>query len=422
MSADLLFPDVHLPPEQPELAGYAQVIFNRPLNQVFTYGIPAAMQAEVLPGKRVIVPLGRGNAQAIAYCVALSDAKPEFKTKNITRVIDSDPLFTLELLKLTKWLAEYYFCSWGQALDAVIPAAAKAQAGSREKDFIAAIPEPLLPVVPPRLSRKQALALQYLREHPGSHLAQKVVEETTCSLAVLWGLVQRGYATREKRRMETHLLPAKSAPTQQPLTLNSQQQAALDTISHRLDAGGFHVFLLYGVTGSGKTEVYLQAIEQVGQAGKQALVMVPEISLTPQAVQRFEARFGSVAVLHSHLTDADRGSHWRRIATGNVPVIVGARSAVFAPTKNLGLIIVDEEHEASFKQEATPRYHGRDLAIVRAQQAGIPIILGSATPSLESWNNARNGVYTQLDLPERVSGRPLPPVGVIDMRHEKIPP
>ncbi len=210
-------------------------------------------------------------------------------------------------------------------------------------------------------------------------------------------------------------------PTEAHLELNAQQQKALDPILERLNQGGFHPFLLYGVTGSGKTEVYLQAIDRIVREGKQALVMVPEISLTPQAVQRFEARFGSVAVLHSHLTDADRGSHWRRIALGKVPVIVGARSAVFAPTANLGLIIVDEEHEASFKQEATPRYHGRDLAVVRAQMEGIPIILGSATPSLESWNNAKKGTYTLLELPERVGDKPLPPVGVIDMRHEKIP-
>ncbi|MFT3881258.1 MAG: primosomal protein N' [Gemmatales bacterium] len=418
----LLFPDANTPPEGPKPVAYAQVIFNRPLTTVFTYGIPAELQAEVVPGKRLIVPLGRGNAQAIGYCVDVSDTPPDRKTKMITRVIDSDPLFTPQLLKLTQWLAEYYFCGWGQALDAVIPAAAKAQAGSRERDFITAIPDPLIPIAPPRLSKKQAVALEYLRTHPGTHEARYVVEQTGCSLAVLWGLVERGYATREKRRVENHLIPARAMPTQQPMVLNSDQEKAHQAIVKQIDAGGYHCFLLYGVTGSGKTEVYLQAIDRVVRAGKQALVMVPEISLTPQAIQRFEARFGEVAVLHSHLTDADRGSHWRRIAMGNVPVIVGARSAVFAPTANLGLIIVDEEHEQSFKQEATPRYHGRDLAIVRAHREGIPIVLGSATPSLESWNNAKKGTYTQLDLPERVSGRPLPPVGVIDMRHEKIPP
>lgn len=421
MPDEMLFPDAHLPPEGPAAVAYAQVIFNRPLTTVFTYGIPEELQAEVVAGKRVIVPLGRGNAQAIGYCVDVTSVKPDIKTKNITRVIDSDPLFTPQLLKLTQWLADYYFCGWGQALDAVIPAAAKAQAGSRERDFITAMPELLIPIAPPRLSKKQAIALEYLRGHPGSHEARQVVEETGCSLAVLWGLVERGYATREKRRVETYLLPSYKTPTQEHMTLNADQEKALEAIVRKIDAGGYHTFLLYGVTGSGKTEVYLQAIDRVVKAGKQALVMVPEISLTPQAVQRFEARFGEVAVLHSHLTDADRGSQWRRIATGKVPVIVGARSAVFAPTANLGLIIVDEEHEQSFKQEATPRYHGRDLAIVRANREGIPIVLGSATPSLETWNNAKKGIYTQLDLPVRVSGRPLPPVGVIDMRHEKLP-
>lgn len=421
MPDPLLFPDANLPLPGPQPVAYAHVIFNRPLTTVFTYGIPDELQQDVMPGKRLIVPLGRGNSQAIGYCVEVTSTKPDRAVKLITRVIDSDPLFTPQLLKLTQWLSEYYFCGWGQALDAVIPAAAKSQAGSRERDFITAIPAPLIPIAPPRLSKKQAIALEFLRAHPEMHDAHHVVEQTGCSLAVLWGLVQRGYATRQKRRVETHLLPPAPLPKQQPLELNPHQQIARDAIVKQIDAGGFHSFLLYGVTGSGKTEVYLHAIDRVVRQGKQALVMVPEISLTPQAIQRFEARFGSVAVLHSHLTDADRGSQWRRIAVGNVPVIVGARSAVFAPTANLGLIIVDEEHEQSFKQEATPRYHGRDLAIVRAKREGIPIVLGSATPSLESWNNAAKGVYTRLDLPDRVSGRPLPPVGVIDMRHEKMP-
>src|SRR5262245_47833436 len=144
MPDEMLFPDAHLPPEGPEAVAYAQVIFNRPLTTVFTYGVPEELRTEVAAGKRVIVPLGRGNAQAIGYCVAVSGEKPGIKTKNITRVIDSDPLFTPQLLKLTQWLADYYFCGWGQALDAVIPAAAKAQAGSRERDFIAAMPEPLI--------------------------------------------------------------------------------------------------------------------------------------------------------------------------------------------------------------------------------------------------------------------------------------
>ena len=184
------------------------------------------------------------------------------------------------------------------------------------------------------------------------------------------------------------------------------------------EQGGFQAFLLHGVTGSGKTEIYLRAIEEVVRQGKEALVLVPEISLTPQTIQRFRGRCGEVAVLHSHLGDAERGGHWRRVAAGQVQVVVGARSAVFAPTRKLGLIVIDEEHESSFKQEATPRYHARDVAVMRARLENIPILLGSATPSLESWHNAQRGQYTLLTLPKRVLDRPLPQVGLIDLRHE----
>lgn len=420
-TAQLLFPDVDLPPEQAEVGLFAQVVFNRPVSHGFSYAIPPALEEQVIPGKRLIVPFGRGNAQAIGYCVEVTRQKPERKVKPITRVLDHDPLFTPSLLKLTRWLADYYFCGWGQALDAIIPAAAKTRAGSRERDFITALPDPLLPVAA-RLGKKQHLALEYLRAHPGVHEVHQVADAVPCSLAVLWALVERGYAQRSKRRIETYPVSRAPQPPFQHLVLNAKQQEAFDAIAARIDEGGFHTFLLYGVTGSGKTEVYLQAIDKVVQAGKQALVLVPEISLTPQAVQRFKARFGSVAVLHSQLTDADRGSHWRRIASGMVPVIVGARSAVFAPTAKLGLVIVDEEHEGSFKQESTPRYHARDLAIVRAQLENVPIVLGSATPSLESWNNARKGTFTLLELPDRVGNKPMPPVGIIDMRHEKLTP
>jgi primosomal protein N' (replication factor Y) (superfamily II helicase) len=175
---------------------------------------------------------------------------------------------------------------------------------------------------------------------------------------------------------------------------------------------------LHGVTGSGKTEIYLRAIEEIVRQGKEAIVLVPEISLTPQTIERFRGRCENVAVLHSHLGDADRGSHWRRVAAGQVQVVVGARSAVFAPTRKLGLIVIDEEHENTFKQENTPRYHARDVAVMRARLENIPILMASATPSLESWHNAAEGRYTLLSLPQRVADRPMPPVEIIDLRHE----
>ncbi len=185
--------------------------------------------------------------------------------------------------------------------------------------------------------------------------------------------------------------------------------------------GGFATFLLHGVTGSGKTEIYLGAIDQVVARGREAIVLVPEISLTPQTIRRFKRRFPRVAVLHSHLSEGERHRHWRSIANGEVQVVVGARSAIFAPTRKLGLIVIDEEHESSFKQETVPRYHARDVAVKRAQLEGVPVILGSATPALETWRNATTGRYTRISLKSRVGARPMPEVTLIDMRYEKPP-
>jgi primosomal protein N' (replication factor Y) len=202
------------------------------------------------------------------------------------------------------------------------------------------------------------------------------------------------------------------------LVLNPDQQRALAAILQSLHARRHQTLLIHGVTGSGKTEVYIQAIQEVVRFGRQAIVLVPEISLTPQTVGRFAARFGEVAVLHSHLSDAERHRHWQRIADGEVSVVVGARSAVFAPTPQLGLIVLDEEHEGSFKQETAPRYHARDVALARAAAEGVPLVLGSATPSLESWNRARQGEYQLIEMPRRVLGRPLPIVGTVDLRDD----
>ena len=203
--------------------------------------------------------------------------------------------------------------------------------------------------------------------------------------------------------------------------MTAEQAATLERLAPALESGGFAPFLIHGVTGSGKTEVYLAAIEQVVARGREAIVLVPEISLTPQTIRRFRRRFSKVAVLHSHMSDAERHRHWQSIASGEVQVVVGARSAVFAPTRRLGLIVIDEEHESTFKQETTPRYHARDVAVKRAQMEGLPVLLGSATPSLESWRNADRGRYTRLSMPNRVEGRPMPVVEIIDLRNEKLP-
>jgi primosomal protein N' (replication factor Y) len=200
--------------------------------------------------------------------------------------------------------------------------------------------------------------------------------------------------------------------------LNADQARALAAIHDALQSAQHRTMLIHGVTGSGKTEVYIQAIEEVIRFGRQAILLVPEISLTPQTVARFRARFDRVAVLHSHMSDVERHDHWRRIAHGQVEVVVGARSAIFAPTPHLGLIVLDEEHESTFKQDIAPRYHARDVALRRAADQSVPLVLASATPSLESWHRAQSGEFQLVQMPRRVMNRPLPAVRTIDLRDE----
>jgi primosomal protein N' (replication factor Y) len=407
---------------------FADIVFDRPLDHAYSYAVPEELREQLTVGKRVVAPFGRGDKATTGFCVGLSPEKPERAVKVITRVLDDEALLTPNLLRLTRWMADYYLCSWGQVLNAVVPAGAKQQAGTRSAIFLEAIPPDQCPNPMPRLGSKQQKALEVLRTKQEPIEPRYLAEEAACGFNVLHHLVDKGLARKLVRRIDKfesgEIADSTEEITVEPsagLTLNADQLQAWAGLEPALREGGFKTFLLYGVTGSGKTELYLRAIEEVIGQGKEALVLVPEISLTPQTIARFRGRCRNVSVLHSHLQTGERGGHWRRIAAGQVQVVVGARSAVFAPTRNLGLIVIDEEHEASFKQEMTPRYHARDVAVMRARIEGIPILLGSATPSLESWHNANRGQYSLLTLPSRVLERPLPQVALIDLRHDRHP-
>jgi primosomal protein N' (replication factor Y) len=398
---------------------FADVVFDRPLDHAYTYAVPEGLRDVVGVGKRVVVPFGKGDKAISGFCVRVTDAPPSREVKAIQRVLDEQPLLDDNLMRLTRWMADYYLCGWGQVLNAVIPAGAKERAGTRAAVFLEAVPEAELPQPLPRLSAKQATALHHLRSAAKPIEVSHLSRLATCGQGPVAALVEKGYARRRERRVDHFSDSTEDAePESGPISLNADQLRAWAPIEQAVRKGGFHAFLLHGVTSSGKTEIYLRAIEEVVRQGRQALVLVPEISLTPQTIARFRGRCGEIAVLHSHLGDAERGGHWRRIAAGQVQVVVGARSAVFAPTRKLGLIVIDEEHEGTFKQENTPRYHARDVAVMRARLENIPILLGSATPSLESWHNAERGQYTLLSLPSRVHDRPLPEVALIDLRHE----
>ncbi|MGQ9634158.1 MAG: primosomal protein N' [Bryobacteraceae bacterium] len=265
-----------------------------------------------------------------------------------------------------------------------------------------------------KLSKAERELLAYLELHPGSHNLKQIEQSVKNAGAAARSLARKGYVTLvEERPTVTPLAPSVRH------ALNAHQQEALHAIVRTLKQGVFHTYLLFGVTGSGKTEVYLRAIEAALKMGRGALMLVPEIALTPAVAGHFYQRFGErVAILHSALSGPERANQWRRIHSGDASVVVGTRSGVFAAVRNLGLVVVDEEHDASYKQDETPRYNGRDVAIVRAQAAGACVVLGSATPSMESRYNAERGKYTLLELPQRVEDRPLPQVELIDMRAE----
>jgi primosomal protein N' (replication factor Y) len=414
-----LFGPVEAPPV-PVAGLFADVVFDRPLDHAYSYAVPDDLRPLIAVGKRVQVPFGRGDKPTVGYCVGLCEQPPERAVKAILRVLDDEVLLTDSLLRLTRWMADYYLCGWGQVLNAVIPAGARDRAGTKATACLEAVPEAEVPQPPAKLSPKQTAALEQLRAADRAMEARQLARLAKCGPAPLEALVEKGYARRIVKRVDRFTDSAEDVPAPDgPITLNADQEAAWAPLGEALARGGFKAFLLHGVTGSGKTEIYLRAIEEVLRQGKEALVLVPEISLTPQTIARFKGRCGEVAVLHSHLGDAERGGHWRRVQSGQVQVIVGARSAIFAPSRNLGLIVIDEEHEHTFKQESTPRYHARDVAVMRARLENIPILMGSATPSLESWHNAQRGQYTLLSLPSRVLDRPLPQVALIDLRHER---
>ncbi len=397
---------------------FAEIVFNRPVDEVFTYEVPFPLRDRIAPGRRVLAPFGRGNEQLIGYCIRLMDEASRKGIKKLADIVDDESLLDTTMLELARWIAEHYCCAYGQALDAVLPASVKSGAGTREVTMLRAADGARGQLATLELPPKQRRVMEALIASGDPVVPLELARMARCTLGPIRALERRKLI--DTVRCKARPLEADTDPREpeERLDLSVDQRAVLDRIASQFDRGGFHAMLLHGVTGSGKTEVYLRAIRQVVEAGKEAIVLVPEISLTPQTIRRFRSRFPHVAVLHSHLADAERHAQWRRIAAGEAQVVVGARSAIFAPTRKLGLIVIDEEHEGTFKQETTPRYHARDVAWRRAELLGVPLLLGSATPSLESWHRAQAGRCELLELPERVLNRPLPEVKLIDMRTE----
>ena len=407
---------------------YARVTLEIALRKEFDYAIPEELSQEVLIGSRVRVPFGNREVTGTVTTLVEKPAHP--RVKPIIKTIGQPSLLTPRVIELSRWIADYYCCAPETALKSVLPDSVRKESGGfKEQLCVRLLPEPSNL---PRMTRRQEEILVHLKQcEEDSILLQPLLKELGTTTETLRRLESLGLIRIEREVMERDPFENEEIVASKPLELNEDQATCLKAITEELDAlqdrkgadgRSPKVFLLNGVTGSGKTEVYLQAIAHTLMQGKGAIVLVPEISLTPQTVERFKARFSEgslktdVAVLHSHLSQGEKHDEWHKIRRGQARIAIGARSAIFAPMEPLGLIIVDEEHEHSYKQGEAPRYHARDVSVVRGMKEGAVTVLGSATPSMESFFNAKNGKYELIEMPKRADNRKMPLIRVIDMR------
>lgn len=452
-------------------AAYCHVAVPAPVDGPFAYSIPERMRDLVAPGVRVAVPFGTRTLTGVV--TKLLDAPDtENELKPINRVIDAEPVLDDALMHLGRWISDYYHAPDGEVYRAMLPLGAEVETRNivqltlAGESFLSPVTDALRkrPMAEKALRKKFGLSTADVRKLEKDGLIERVGEararlqrheyvvelgagledlprkreqrviqllvsdarpwpaaelaaEARVPAALLREMAVRGIITM--KAVEPDAEQAPELPVLPRHVLNSGQQAALDEILGALATRQFAAFLLQGVTGSGKTEVYMRAMEETMRAGGAALMLVPEIALTPAVAAQFNRRFGdSVAILHSGLAGRERSRQWHRVKNGEARIVVGTRSGVFAPLPRVDLVLVDEEHDASYKQEETPRYNGRDVAVVRAKEAGAVVVLGSATPSLESRYNTERGKYKRLLLPDRVENRPMAEVTVVDMRQE----
>ncbi|MCP4847435.1 MAG: primosomal protein N', partial [Verrucomicrobiaceae bacterium] len=403
----------------------ARVLVDGASGLEFDYELPGDFASRVGVGSRVRIPLRNRASTGTVVAILEIEEGSEAATvlKPVAALIADQPILTPALIQLGRWISEYYVAPMTSVMRSLIPEVVRGENNDFQRRLFVRV------AMTPGKEDLEAIGRRAKRQ--ASILSDLLAAGEPVALASLGsggraaveGLVKKGFVelTREIVARDPHR--DEQFVASQPLQLTEAQEGCLAAINTAVrkprDA---KPLLLHGVTGSGKTEVYLQAIAAALDAGCTALVLVPEISLTPQTVRRFKSRFADiqerVAVLHSHLSDGERFDEWHKIVDGTARIVIGARSALFAPLSNLGLIVVDEEHEGSYKQDSAPRYHARDVAVVRASIEGCAVLLGSATPSLESFNNTRLGKYQLIELPERVDDRSMPLIRIVDMRQE----
>jgi len=399
----------------------ARVIIDVALDREFDYQIPSSLRGKLKIGMQVKVPFGRRHTEG--FILGFRDQSDFGKLKEIEGLAQKEALISPEAMRLATWMADYYVAPIEQAIKTVLPGAVRKKGASHRKQLMVApgetaTDEKILAELR-RKAPKQAATLDILLTGE-QMLMSDLARAAKASHPSIRALEKKGLLTITEGVRERDPLAGQEFLRTKPLKLNQEQEDALHLVNQGIEAQDSSVILLQGVTGSGKTEVYLQALARALELGMGAIVLVPEIALTPQTVERFRSRFGQgLAVLHSHLSEGERHDEWHRVRRGDATVVVGARSALFAPVKNLGLIVVDEEHEGTYKQEESPRYHARDVAVMRGHFEGCTVVLGSATPSVESLENVHQGKYTLARLDLRADDRQLPRIKVVDMRHQR---
>ena len=406
-------------------ANYIRVIVDRTIHRELDYLVPEALSERVGVGSRVRVPFREKSA--LATVVAVLDHSKAKGIRPIEAIIGEAPILSEGLLELARWISTYYCCPIEAVMRSLLPQVIRrAEVGWKKQLFV----RPVRKIDNEEMEKlrrrapRQAELLDAISKLQAPVRAADLLRQTSFDNQTLRALVKRGLAELREEAIVRDPHGDEQFIATSNLELNAEQVLALKEITQVLDSPeSARPILLHGVTGSGKTEIYLQAIRAALERGRSAIVLVPEISLTPQTVERFKGRFAeaqdAVAVLHSHLSEGERHDEWHKIHSGRARIVIGPRSAVFAPLKNLGLIVVDEEHENTYKQEEAPRYHARDVAVVRARMEKCVVVLGSATPSLESYHNAARGKYRLATLTQRIDEKQMPLMRIVDLRQER---
>ena len=411
----------------------AEVIINRgakKLNRTFDYNIPKEIEELILVGSKVLVPFGNGGKLEEAFVIKIKE-KSEYEVKDIAKIGES---LSDKQIELARWMARRYFCNVSDCIKLMLtPGTRTKNKEKRMQDkkvnvvyLKKSIEEIELDIETKKVkSEKHKKILNFLKENKSATITE-IMSFTDCSRSIVNTLIKNGYLEIKEQKVERNPLLYKEYKKSNKLQLTEQQSQALKKVEYVIDNQEYKQFLLYGVTGSGKTEIYLQLIDKVLKIGKNAIVLVPEISLTPQMLDRFISRFGKeeIAVLHSKLSIGERYDEWTRIKEGKAKIVIGARSAIFAPIENIGVIIIDEEHDSSYKSETNPRYNAKEIAMIIARENRVPLVLGSATPDITTFYNTKrkdeNGENKTnlLQLTKRANNSALPKVEIIDLKQE----